>query len=104
MSDEAFIAQLEAGTLPRISSITPTICMQPGCTLPGFRGGSPREVLQSPARLRGVSGKADRYHETITWAYLLLLNERIRRSDPIVTWNNLPPRTPTCSIGRTRSC
>ena len=24
-------------------------------------------------------GKADRYHETITWAYLLLLNERIRR-------------------------
>jgi hypothetical protein len=26
-------------------------------------------------------GKADRYHETITWAYLLLLNERIHRGD-----------------------
>jgi len=26
-------------------------------------------------------GKADRYHETITWAYLLLLNERIHRLD-----------------------
>jgi hypothetical protein len=31
-------------------------------------------------------GKADRYHETITWAYLLLLNERIERSGPAATW------------------
>jgi len=25
-------------------------------------------------------GKADRYHETITWAYLALVNERLRRA------------------------
>jgi hypothetical protein len=31
-------------------------------------------------------GKPDRYHETITWAYLLLLNERIHRSAPAATW------------------
>lgn len=28
----------------------------------------------------GSLGKPDRYHETITWAYLLLLNERIQTS------------------------
>ena len=31
-------------------------------------------------------GKASRYHETITWAYLLLVNERIRREETHATW------------------
>jgi hypothetical protein len=30
-------------------------------------------------------GKASRYHETITWAYLLLIHERMRR-DPDASW------------------
>jgi hypothetical protein len=32
-------------------------------------------------------GKPDRYHETITWVYLLLVNERIHRGYPQATWN-----------------
>ncbi len=39
-------------------------------------------------------GKADRYHETITWAYLLLLNERIRRSEPGATWEQFAAKHP----------
>jgi hypothetical protein len=31
-------------------------------------------------------GRADRYHETITCAYLLLVNERIHRGDREATW------------------
>jgi hypothetical protein len=31
-------------------------------------------------------GKAGRYHETITWAFLLMVNERIQRSVPSATW------------------
>jgi len=41
--------------------------------------------------LRGYAaflGKADRYHETITWAYLLLLNERMRSGEAIANWND----------------
>jgi hypothetical protein len=39
-------------------------------------------------------GKADRYHETITWAYLFLLNERIRRSEPEATWEQFAAAHP----------
>ncbi len=33
-----------------------------------------------------AQGKADRYHETITWAYLLLIRERQARVRPSQTW------------------
>jgi len=39
-------------------------------------------------------GKGDRYHETITWAYLFLLNERIRRSEPTATWEQFAAAHP----------
>jgi hypothetical protein len=41
------------------------------------------EILRSYAT---PLGKAERYHETITWPYLLLLNECIHCSKPIATW------------------
>ena len=31
-------------------------------------------------------GKPDRYHETITWAYLLLVHERMQRSENAADW------------------
>jgi hypothetical protein len=31
-------------------------------------------------------GKPERYHETITWAFLLLVNGRIQRMDVNATW------------------
>jgi len=33
-------------------------------------------------------GKPDRYHETITWAYLLLVNERIHRTELAANWES----------------
>jgi hypothetical protein len=41
---------------------------------------------ESLRRYAASLGKADRYHETITWAYLLLLNERIRHCPPEAKW------------------
>lgn len=36
-------------------------------------------------RFAAAQGKADRYHETITWAYLLLIRERMARAGD-VSW------------------
>jgi hypothetical protein len=38
-------------------------------------------------RFAAAQGKADRYHETITWAYLLLIRERIARAERAQTWD-----------------
>jgi hypothetical protein len=37
-------------------------------------------------RFAAAQGKAQRYHETITWAYLLLIRERIARAGRSQTW------------------
>ena len=37
-------------------------------------------------RFATAQGKAQRYHETITWAYLLLIRERIVRAGGSQTW------------------
>ena len=38
------------------------------------------------ARLAAAHGKPNLYHETITWAFLLLIRERIARSNSPQTW------------------
>jgi len=38
-------------------------------------------------------GKPDLYHETITWAYLLLVNERLHRSES-TTWDEFAAANP----------
>lgn len=37
-------------------------------------------------------GKPQAYHETITWAYLLLIQERMRRDDKKLTWEEFAER------------
>jgi hypothetical protein len=37
-------------------------------------------------RLAQAAGQADRYHETVTWAYLLLINERMERFGRTLPW------------------
>jgi hypothetical protein len=37
-------------------------------------------------RFAAAQGKAQRYHETITWAYLLLIRERLARAGDTQTW------------------
>ena len=38
------------------------------------------------ARFATAQGKPNLYHETITWAFLLLIRERIARSNRLQTW------------------
>jgi hypothetical protein len=37
-------------------------------------------------RFAAAQGKPDRYHETITWAYLLLIRERMARAGESQSW------------------
>lgn len=87
MSDEAFIAQLEARTLPEDQF------HHAGHLHAAWLYLTQLPLMEAIARFTAVlrayaasQDKADRYHETITWAYLLLLNERIRRPDSPTTW------------------
>jgi hypothetical protein len=45
-------------------------------------------------RFAAAQGKAQRYHETITWAYLLLVRERMARSDGPRTWEDFAAENP----------
>ena len=38
-------------------------------------------------RFASAHGKADKYHETITWAYLFLIRERMFRADHVQSWD-----------------
>lgn len=37
-------------------------------------------------RFAASVGKPDRYHETVTWAYLLLIHERMAKSETADSW------------------
>jgi hypothetical protein len=87
MSDDDFIAQLENCTLPEAAFHHADHLHAAWLYLTRF------PLLEAIAKfsdaLRSYAaslGKAHRYHETITWAYLLLLNERIRCAEPAATW------------------
>jgi hypothetical protein len=43
-------------------------------------------------RFAAAQGKAQRYHETITWAYLLLIRERMARAGGAQTWEEFAGR------------
>src|SRR6202011_5925998 len=45
-------------------------------------------------RFAVAQGKAQLYHETITWAYLLLIRERIARAGRSQTWEEFAERNP----------
>ena len=43
-------------------------------------------------------GKPNLYHETITWAYLLLIRERIARAGGVQTWDEFAASNPDLLI------
>ncbi len=43
-------------------------------------------------RFAAAQGKAQRYHETITWAYLFLIRERMARAGGVETWEEFAER------------
>ncbi len=45
-------------------------------------------------RFAAAQGKAQRYHQTITWTYLFLVNERMARAGSLQTWEDFARRNP----------
>jgi hypothetical protein len=45
-------------------------------------------------RFAAAQGKPDLYHETITWAYLLLIRERMARGSTAQSWDNFARLNP----------
>lgn len=87
MSDQDFLAQLEACTLPEDRFHHADHLHAAWLYLMRFSATEAIAKFSQVLRCYASSlGKPDRYHETITWAYLLLLNERMRGSDVHATW------------------
>lgn len=87
MSDADFIAHLESCTLPEDRFHHADHLHAAWVYLTRFSATEAIARFSEVLRTYAASlGKAERYHETITWAFLLLLNERIRRLEPTVTW------------------
>jgi hypothetical protein len=53
-----------------------------------------RRFSSALARLAAAHGKPNLYHETITWAFLLLIRERIARSNSPQTWAEFSAANP----------
>ena len=49
-------------------------------------------------RFAAAQGKPQLYHETITWAYLLLIRERMARAGRSQTWEEFAERNPNLLI------
>jgi len=49
-------------------------------------------------RFAAAQGKPQLYHETITWAYLLLIRERMARASCSQTWEEFAERNPDLLI------
>jgi len=49
-------------------------------------------------RFAAAQGKPELYHETITWAYLLLIRERMARAGRSQTWEEFAERNPDLFI------
>jgi hypothetical protein len=45
-----------------------------------------RRFPEALKRYAAAHGKTGLYHETITWAYILLIHERMQRADQVQTW------------------
>jgi hypothetical protein len=87
MTDDDFIAQLEACTLPEDRFHHADHLHAAWLYLTRFPATEAIARFSDALRSYTTSvGKPDRYHATVTWAYLLLLNERIRVSEPSATW------------------
>jgi len=89
VSDEDFLTQLEACTLPEDRFHHDDHLHAAWLYLTRFPLAQAIERFADVLRCYAASlGKPGRYHETITWAYLLVLNERMQCSEPGMTWEH----------------
>jgi len=99
MTGDELIEQFESGATPaetfhhadRVRLAFEYLCRYPALqALAKFSG-----ALQ---RFAAAQGKAQRYHETITWAYLLLIRERMARAGYLQAWEEFAGRNPDLLI------
>jgi hypothetical protein len=87
MEDREFLAAFESGTLPEEEFHHRDHVRAAWLLLQGAPPASALARFSSTLRHFATRlGKADRYHETITWAYLLLINERMERTGRGKDW------------------
>ena len=103
MTDQELIARFEGGSIPATDFHHVDHVRLAFAYLSGY------PVLQALQRFCAslrqfakAQGKENLYHETITWAYLLLIHERMARSAQPLTWKQFASANPdllTCKNG-----
>ena len=87
MTDDEFMADFEAGTLAGECFHHRDHCRMAFLYLSRYPA---LEAIQryssSLARFAAAKGKPSLYHETVTWAFLLLIRERMARAGRPETW------------------
>jgi hypothetical protein len=95
MNDDEFIARFEDGSLAGESFHYADHVRMAFLYLSRF---SPLEALQrfssALVRFAEAKGKPGLYHETITWAFLLLIRERMARAGMPQSWNQFAAGNP----------
>jgi hypothetical protein len=94
-NDDILLAQFEDCSLP-LESFRHSVHVQ--IVFLYLRRFSLLEVLaRFPAALTKYAdarGKSGLYHETITWAYIFLINERIARANKKLSWDEFRAQNP----------
>jgi len=89
ISDEEFINQFEMGTLPAASFHHREHVRVVWLYLQRY---SVLETLarfsENLKRFAAANGKPNLYHETITWSYVFLINERMERNGKGLGWDD----------------
>jgi len=95
MTDQELIAQFESGSLP------PTAFQHADHVRMVFAYLRQYPVLEALERFSTAlqcfatsQGKPNLYHQTITWAYLLLIHERIARAGQTQSWEEFSQANP----------
>ena len=95
MSEQSYIELFEAGSIPPDAFHHADHVRLGFCYLSRY---SPLEALgrfsTALQRFAQAHGKENLYHETITWAYLLLIHERMARSSPPQSWEAFAAANP----------
>jgi hypothetical protein len=95
VNDRDFLEAFEAGTLPEEQFHHPDHVRAAWLLL---REDAPAAALHrfssALKRFAAAKGKTRLYHETITWAYLLLINERLRRGGEGLDWESFARANP----------
>jgi hypothetical protein len=95
MTDQELIAKFESGSLPANPFHHPDHVRMAFAYLSQY---PVLEALQKFCsglkQFAKAQGKENLYHETITWAYLFLINERISRAATALSWEQFASENP----------